>query len=346
LYGKLSLFVGSGEPAAKRGVDVRVVVDSYVRDSYRYLRLGLVVATLALGVSLFVEIVNIGCLHGSVSAFYYTPVHAIFIGVLFVIGVTLVALLGRDPVEDMFFNFAGFLAPVVALVPTKRPDDLCGPDDRHLTLPNDALVANNVLSLFIASAVALFVAFILARRSEGKPGISTAVEAIKDAPRSTKVGLTLSAVVLIAGVVWYWAGKESFQRRAHGTAAVLMFVAIWFVVFINANYGGVLGGIRTGIYQLLGAMDDLPSHADDSKHVQFYRVWYRVLGLVMFAAGIVGGIAVFLGVRHAVFWLEVAQIVPFAVFWALQTGERWDPPPPTEQENDTDSVPGGDPVAQ
>lgn len=52
----------------------------------------------------------------AISAFYYTPVHAIFIGVLFATGFSLIALRGRDRVEDLFFNLAGFLAPVVALV--------------------------------------------------------------------------------------------------------------------------------------------------------------------------------------------------------------------------------------
>ena len=194
--------------------------DRMVR-SYRYLRLALVVVTVTLGISVVGEIVAAGCYQGSISAFYYTPVHSIFVGVLFVIGVVLVALVGRDQVEDLFFNFAGFLAPLVALVPTEYPSDLCGPKERHLGLSDTTLfVTNNAWSLLLGFVVALVVAVWFAGRSDER------TEQLRRISRGNWIGIALSALVLTIGVLWFLVWRDSFGRRAHGASAVLMFVAI------------------------------------------------------------------------------------------------------------------------
>lgn len=285
-----------------------VADDDFMIRSYRYLRLGLVITTLALGISLLIEIIGAGCYQGSISAFYYTPVHSVFTGVLFVIGVSLVALLGRDRVEDLFFNLAGFLAPVVALVPTERPGDLCGPEDRLLTVPNTLLVKNNTVALFLGFVVAFAVAARVARELRGMS-------------KANRVGLGLSAVVLAIGVVWHLAWNDVFLRRAHGAAAVAMFVAIWLAVMVNADFPGPARKLLSAFYRWLAVPE--PSHDDQSVHATRYRPWYRATALVMAVAGVVLGIAVRAGVSHAVFWLEVAEIVPFAGFWLLQTIEGW-----------------------
>ena len=59
-----------------------------------------------------------GCLQPSISAYYYTPVGAVFIGVLVTMGVCLVALKGNTDGEDVLMNLAGMLAPGVAFIPT------------------------------------------------------------------------------------------------------------------------------------------------------------------------------------------------------------------------------------
>ncbi len=277
--------------------------------SYRYLRLALVITTLTLGISLVIEIIAAGCYQGSISAFYYTPVHSVFIGVLFVIGVSLVALLGRDHVEDLFFNLAGFLAPVVALVPTERPGDLCGPTERLLTVPNTLLVKNNTVALFLGFTVA----FLAAAKLAGQLGSMS---------RPNRAGLGLSAAVLAIGLGWYLAWNDVFLRRAHGAAAVAMFVAIWLAVMVNADFPGPIRKLLAAVYRWLAVQE--PSHSDDSVHATRYRPWYRATAVVMALAGVVLGIAVWAGVSHAVFWLEVAEIVPFAGFWLLQSIEGWD----------------------
>lgn len=291
------------------------MTDDHMVNSYRYLRLALVVVTVTLGISLVLEIVAARCYQGSISALYYTPVHSIFIGVLFVIGVSLVALIGRDRVEDLFFNLAGFLAPVVALVPTARPTDLCGPEERHLGLADTTLlVTNNAWSLFLGFLAALLVAVWLASQPNSRR------EQLRQISRATWVGIGLSLLVLVIGLVWFLNWRDNFGRRAHGTAAALMFVAIWLAVLVNADFDR-LRPIVDLPYRWL--QETRPTFPPGSRHETFYRPRYKVIALFMALAGIVLGIGVAAGVSHAVFWLEVAEIVPFAYFWALQTGEGW-----------------------
>ena len=291
------------------------MADDHLVNSYRYLRLALVVVTVTLGISLILEVFAARCYQGSISAFYYTPVHSILVGVLFVIGVSLVALIGRDRVEDLFFNLAGFLAPVVALVPTARPADLCGPEERHLAISDSTLlVTNNAWSLFLGFLLALLVASWLAR------GPDSPTAQLSQIPRATRVGIGLSLLVLVIGLVWFLTRPENFGRRAHGTAAVLMFVAIWLAVLVNADFER-LRPIVDRPYQWLQATR--PTFLPDSRHDTYYRPRYKAIAVFMALAGIVLGIGVATGVSHAVFWLEVAEIVPFAYFWALQTGEGW-----------------------
>ena len=109
----------------------------YAVSSYRYLRLGMVILVITLGVSIAIERAKASCWQGSISAYYYTPVHSLFVGALVSIGVTLVAMKGRNSLEDLFFNVAGVLAPLVALVPTSRPSVICSRPGDELTTEHD-----------------------------------------------------------------------------------------------------------------------------------------------------------------------------------------------------------------
>src|SRR5262249_55555658 len=93
--------------------------------TYRYLRLSIVVMVLALFVSVLIERFHVGCWQGSISAYYYTPAHAIFVGALVAIGVSLIAIKGSTDLEDVLLNVAGLLAPIVAFVPTTPPSGSC-----------------------------------------------------------------------------------------------------------------------------------------------------------------------------------------------------------------------------
>jgi hypothetical protein len=86
--------------------------------TYRYLRISMVGAVALLGVSVVIERTNVDCWQTSVSAYYYTPVRSVFVGVLMAIGLCLIVIKGSTPWEDATLNAAGMLAPVVAVVPT------------------------------------------------------------------------------------------------------------------------------------------------------------------------------------------------------------------------------------
>jgi len=59
--------------------------------SYRYLRLSIVVVVAALMASVLLEMFHAGCWQESISAYYYTPTHAIFVGGLVAIGISIPA---------------------------------------------------------------------------------------------------------------------------------------------------------------------------------------------------------------------------------------------------------------
>jgi hypothetical protein len=86
--------------------------------TYRYLRLGMVGVVLLLGVSILIERWQVDCWQTSVSAYYYTPVRAVFVGGLMAIALALIVIKGSTTWEDATLNAAGMLAPVVAVVPT------------------------------------------------------------------------------------------------------------------------------------------------------------------------------------------------------------------------------------
>jgi hypothetical protein len=278
---------------------------AHVVASYRYLRLALVVLVVALGASLTFEItLGDSPWLSSISAYYWTPVHAVFVGVLFAIGASLVALKGHDDIEDMFFNLAGVLAPVVALVPAKRPDDLAGNVDAVSVDPT-ALVQNNVPALGIAVAVGFLVALVVARHD---PRFKV------EMPRVARVGLGLALSVLLAGVAWYAGSRESFEDHAHLPAAAVMFFAIWCAVMVNAGWPS---GQLPKLYRWLQVPVPPPSRP-------VFLAWYRRLALFMVAALLASLVLAAFGSDHWVFIVEALEIAPFGAFWLLQTVEGWD----------------------
>ncbi len=97
------------------------------RETYRYLRVGIVVLTAVLGSSVVGVAVTEGWVwRGSISAYFYSPARSVFVGALMAIGICLVALQGRLHLEDELLNTAGLLMPFVALVPAPYEATTCG----------------------------------------------------------------------------------------------------------------------------------------------------------------------------------------------------------------------------
>ena len=133
--------------------------------TYSLLRMGMVAVVVSLGVSVLFEVSrSSGCAQRSISAYYYTPTRAVFVGALITLGVSMIVLWGKNWVEDGFLNLAGMLAPVVAFVPTSDAN-FCGisnasqqaanGDPTQLVLVAHQAIDNNIRTLGVIIAVAL-----------------------------------------------------------------------------------------------------------------------------------------------------------------------------------------------
>jgi hypothetical protein len=264
--------------------------------TYNYLRIALAALVLLLYTSVVLEWWAAGrCLQSSISAYYYTPVHAVFIGVLVTMGVCLVALKGNTDGEDVLMNLAGMLAPAVAFIPTPEADQCSSSPLITPAIP--AMVANNLPALFLTGAVVGVAALVIARRQGGGTGLST----------TDRLGLALTLTVLGGGVVWFLVARDSFIAHGHDLSAVPMFLCIVAVVWLNAR--DVRSAVRSG--------------AAPSTHAGYVTV-YRGIAAAMLVS-LVATVAVNLATSSAqvVLWVEVVLITLFAAFWLVQTRELW-----------------------
>jgi hypothetical protein len=257
--------------------------DSAIK-TYRYLRLAMVNVIFLLALSIAVEWWKTGrrCFQTSISAYYYTPVQAVFVGALIAIGVCMFAIKGNTRWEDVLLNVGGMLAPAVAFVPTPgigqcRSVQAGVPD-------SSANIANNMTALFIAgfAGLALGVSFLIREKQPLGP---------------SWIGSGVTFVILVGGFIWFLAGRHSFTKAAHYTAAFMLFGCVIAVVVINARRSGSI------------------------RHTRLYRV---IAGAMLAALVIMLPLKWIADWDHAILWLEGTLIVLFAAFWIGQTNELWD----------------------
>ena len=269
-----------------------------VLDTYRGLRLATVVVVVLLGAAVLAQAIPAGCWQTSISAYYWTAAHAVFIAALCVIGTCLIVYKGSSDLEDAALSFSGFLAFVVAFVPTAR-EPLCGGPG----LPADVVVGpgirNTVGALLIAGVVGE-IASLLARRSRRH-----AVDPEHPEPaRPFLAWSTLRPAALAVGAVVYLALPGQLETRGHDVAAVTMFVGIIVVVVANAR-----SSRRAG------------------RPERYVRAYGAVA--VSMALTLVGIVALHVSVptwEHAIIVVEALLIVEFAIFWLVQTVELWNLP--------------------
>lgn len=284
---------------------IRTVDPKDMLKTYRYLRIGMAGAVALIGVSVGWEAFQAfreegWCLQTSLSAYYYTPVRAIFVGALMAIGLALIVIKDR-PVEDTALNVAGMLAPVVALVPTTKiggcwsiepdPDPMIKGELAEWVVRN---IANNFGALAIAGVIGLVVAIALAVHDKRK-GKTT-----KQTERNMRTSAMISGAILLIFVVLMirW---EYFKVFAHHLAAGSMFVALNVAVIATARW-------ERSERKLFGWR---------------YKQWYRCLAWLMSVGGlVVWGLAA-LTVAHHVLVIEAWEIVMFALFWIVQTVDNW-----------------------
>ncbi|MFC7615715.1 hypothetical protein ACFQV2_21675 [Actinokineospora soli] len=271
---------------------------------------------LRLGAALFLVLLIVGVAHqvivtpgqsflGSVSAYYYTPAQAVFVAGLCAVGACLVIYRGNNDTENVVLDFTGFMAFVVAFVPTPAQGG-CLDANVVTQEPVAALIRNSITALFIVCGVAVVVA-----------AFSKQVRAGAPLTKFAKRAIGVSAAALLVGLGWFAGARPSFEGCGHAVAAATLFVGIVAVVVLNAAG-----------YARMDRADSRMKHN-----------WYLGVALVMVASLITLVAASQFGYQHWFFTLEAALILEFAVFWLLQSYElrgdvRRPPPQPTTAGDD------------
>ncbi len=272
--------------------------------TYRYLRIGMIGAVVLLAVSIAIERSKVSCWQTSISAYYYTPVRAIFVGTMIAVGLVLIVYKGRRPGEDVCLNFAGMLAPVVAVAPTTDVGKCWSIAPSPLPIRADGSLAtwvvtnihNNFYALLIAGGIGLVVALIIsiAANHSLKPLLAKDV-------RGASLSLAATALVLLLGW-WLIRNWGDFYTRAHGFAAVLFFV---FLV------GAILA-------EVVAHWKGRDKEEDQGR---FRWVYTGVAALMILGAVLIPTTRTF--DEHTVFALETYEITFFAFYWSVQTRENW-----------------------
>jgi hypothetical protein len=265
-------------------------------DTYRYLRGGIPVMLVMLGAALLIERAHATCWQTSISAYYFTSAHGVFIASLCAIGTLLIVYKGSKDTEDVFLNLAGILAFVVAFVPTSRPVLFCG----DAALPDGAVTDQAIIRNVWALAVALVVARVASWWMYRRTGTGRSRSALGN------VALWVQRAVLAIGVVTLIAFPDWFVTNAHGVAAVAMFSAFIVTVLINAF--------------LAGRQDE-----DKCPHRRAYHLAYQLISVAMVVT-LVAAVTVHLilsDFNHVVLVVEVALILEFGAYWVVQTIELW-----------------------
>src|SRR6476620_1914397 len=134
--------------------------------TYRYLRGAMIALLLMLLLSVGYQWwweTDHSCWLGSISAYYYAPARTVFVGSLCALGASLIAYKGHSPKGDVLLNFSGFMAFVVAMVPTV-PDARCAPHPyTQASAETVAAVRNYICSLVVVAVLAALVAAWLKR---------------------------------------------------------------------------------------------------------------------------------------------------------------------------------------
>jgi hypothetical protein len=278
-----------------------------LRKSYNYVRTAMVALLVGMAVAVFYETARQGFLLESVSAYYYTPAQAMFVGSLVGLGACMIALRGTTDAEDVFLNLGGMFAAVVAIVPTSRGEDhrsalracrenaegAAGLDCPSLQALEDATkanVENNVTALLILGALGLVAAAVIAWRSDTRLG------------RGFWWGFPAAVLVLGAGAAAFLVWKDWFIGNAHIYAAIGLSACVLIVVCANAFRRE---SERPG---------DGPARPGLSN-------FYVRLAVAMVAVTATMGILLALDVV-SLFWLEIVVALLFIVFWVAQTIDR------------------------
>jgi len=273
--------------------------DGDILNTYRYLRAAmialLVMMLFAVGYQWWWENSH-ACLLGSISAYYFTPARTVFVGSLFALGTCLIAYKGHSDAEDVLLNFSGFMAFVVAMVPTARDTSCPGLDYAPTSEQLANLVRNSIWSLIVVALIAAAARWFL-RRHLAPEGMD----------RGGVIATIICGAVIVVELSLFLAARASFIAASHGLAAATMVAGVIAVMVLSAlNVEQRQEGYR--------ADRGLP-----------YKRWYVGIAIVLavalalaVAASLVGAIS-----DHLIIVAEVVIIVSFIVYWIVQSHELW-----------------------
>jgi hypothetical protein len=283
--------------------------------TYRYLRAAMIALLLMLvfsvGYQWWWETART-CWLGSISAYYYTPARTIFVGSLCALGACLIAYKGHSPAEDVLLNFSGFMAFVVAMVPT-APDGLCGPNAYSQTLTEIGFaVRNNIWSLIFVTALATVIAGLLRRRT-------SADDTHTKPTRLTIVVSVACGVVLLVELTLFLLLRPRFVAVSHGVAAITMVAGVIAVMVCSALRAEER-------HDAVGGENNIPG----SWSPRTYRAIYLLIaGILLVTLVVAVAVAWLTNFDHLILWVELAVIVLFGVYWSVQTRELWNLREPT-----------------
>ncbi len=118
----------------------------------------------------------------------------------------------------------------------------------------------------------------------------------------TQSGALLASILLLAAaIVWCVKGRDSFEKYAHYTAAIPLFVLIVIIVVQNAR-----------------AQSDKRDQRQRTRYTRLYRAIALLMSLSL-VFGFVGWL-----LTGELFVTEAVLLALFLVFWLVQTVELWD----------------------
>lgn len=262
--------------------------DNSIVQTYLGLRVAMLMLVLLLFVAVGIQVALTWwagqlCLQTSLSAYYYTPARPAFIAALSAVGACLILYRGHSDVENVLLDFSGFLAIVVAFVPTRVQDGACDTSNVPAAAEITSAARNNVIALFVVGIAALAVTWLLSR--------GRYVGANRPVTPAARWTFAISLVALLGGFTFFAFAPAMFERDGHGAAAFALFLGILAVVVVNGW------------------------QADEQK----YRMIYCSLAVAITAIALTIYLLAF---DRYLFWLETVLIVGFAVFWVIQTYEQ------------------------
>lgn len=266
--------------------------------TYRNLRVGIAGTVVLIGIAVGVTASSIGTLP-SISAYYYTPARNVFVAALVAAAIAIIALSGRG-IQRALLDAAGLFAPLVALVPTPiRPGTVPGYENAcggaTSCVPAEALadIDVGVATYLIAGALTIVVA-VVATLVAGGEAFSRSVSS-----------LAIACAVLLAVAVSWLFFRDAFVATAHLASAVAFFGLIAVVAVANA-------------------FDRSPSAMPSRWRGALY--WIIAVAMtvdIVIMVAVVGSGDPGDGAFPPVLVGETIALLLFAVFWVVQSIEKW-----------------------